>query len=254
MNDKLNYTYSSGICDIEYCTQNALFEGGYDMEEHDKIMHFIIKGLKDINIFHAVNKKVTRLEVNEINCINLPEDYVDYLKIGITYTNGLFWTFTKNEAISIYKDFECGEQTQASTSELPDMWCDGIDSDKKITVLFNYTGGNNNQYFRIDKEYNRIHLKNNAIGSEVELEYITTGINTNGDTIIPIMYNDSLVSFALWQMKLRQPKNTPNEIEMSRQEWIRNFSKLTKTLNGFTRTEFLDMIYKHWKQTLKPTA
>lgn len=257
MSNPLDTIYSGGLVDVEYVTQNAIFEGMYDTEEHDRVMHFVIKALKDINIFHVVNKKVVKLTVGALNTVTLPDDYVDYLKIGTVFSNGLFWTFTKADSLSMAKTFDCGEEQRPNEQLLqvaPANTRVIFDNYKKINTYYNYTGGNNTQYFRIDKENNRIVLKTDNIGSEIEMEYVTTGINTTGDTIVPVMYNDTLVAFALWQMKLRTPRVPANEIEMSRQEWVRNFNKLNSALMASTKSEWLDMIYSHWKRTLKPSA
>jgi hypothetical protein len=119
------------------------------------------------------------------------------------------------------------------------------------TGVFGMGGGFSRSYYRIDLEKMQIQFDTSVPRNQIILEYISTGINTTGATIIPRSAVEYIVAYIHWQLKQhdvtvdRFTKREYKEEFLEREEMMKNFDL------RFNREEYFQMLYSTYKQTVK---
>jgi hypothetical protein len=125
-------------------------------------MHFaqlVIEGYTELNLWHLDNIEVVYLRMSEAKTVDLPSDYVDYLKIGIPYA-GKLQVLTNHERILFPRTFEDGEPVgnsdDSTTTSGSIFFVDHFRNGQFVAGLYGLPGGMDNAYYRIDREQRKI--------------------------------------------------------------------------------------------------
>ncbi len=85
----------------------AEFLDSADASSHQfrRLYNIGVRGAKEFNLDITGQFKTLLLDVNPNNTVTLPDDYINYVKMGIVNERGEVVTFTKNEQLSEYHAF-----------------------------------------------------------------------------------------------------------------------------------------------------
>jgi hypothetical protein len=213
-----------------------------EMSMYFKMVRYIIRGYKQLNQFSLNMPKVAKLYMNNINCIDIPEDYMGFVSLGVPY-KGRVWTFTRDDKLINPDGFVCGEDTlDGETGE--------------TTVIGNTTiagygvvGGGNDYYYKIDLPNHRI-IINGFPRTTVTLNYISTGISMSSETWIPRIAEEALIAWCQWQRIVYDDTVSGNIKAQYKQEYIEKENEI-KFSEMPTLDEFYDAIYSTFMQGLK---
>lgn len=217
-------------------------------EMAERVANFVIRGFTDMNMFHLTNIQVEYLKVGQDNTVNLPDDYIDYRKIGIE-VNGRVWTLTLNDNIALPRAMKCGEDIRkVISSPNPSQFGlnfgyyfpDHVRNGRYIGGLYGVGGGFNLAYCRIDKERRQIVLDGRVPKCEVVLEYVSTGVSMSRQTIIPRIALEPLIAFGIWKMT---PFDRIGQKEAAKNDYIMEVEKMRALENAMTADEFRDVLY-----------
>lgn len=218
--------------------------GIYSKVNFKRFMIIVAENYTDLNINGTALFKTERIVIGSTNSIPWPKDFIDYVRIGTLY-NGKIFTLTKNEAIVGDYVISCGQEIPDSdlTDVINNNWA------------HNYTtsGGKNFLYYRSDKETRRIIFDGDGVGRTIILQYISSGVELNGDTMIPVSMLKMMRKYLHWvlmdyDMTSKYPQS---KIEGARRDFVIFREEYERLDTGFTADEFIDALRQGYSQGIK---
>jgi len=172
----------------------------------------ITNGLRDLQLYHHKAPKRVLLDMSESYTVDLPDDFLSFIAIGIPI-NGKLHLFTEdNELLAI------------ATTDPVYSWEDSID--ERSTVSPGTRGGKNTDYFKIDNENNRIVFNSPSVRTEIILEYVSSGIDAAAETSVPVTMKMILISYALWQDGIFDTKTPYTQVGILKERYENEVEKL----------------------------
>lgn len=84
--------------------------GDLTNNDHYKIMSIAVSLIQEFNLHYRNTKKSVEIDPSGKQYIVLPDDFVDYIKIGFVAPNGEIFTLTKNDRLVDSLTMLCGEE------------------------------------------------------------------------------------------------------------------------------------------------
>jgi len=234
-----------------FSVMNELQETGTERFEY--YMQLAIEGYRDISIFDSNIIRVKHIQCNKTGIYNLPSDFISYRKIGILY-NGQVWTLTLNNDLSLPRHESCGEQV----AEQPYMdnkyvyqYAPHYYNGTYYDGMYGMGGGVNVAYYRLDLDTNQLILSPNLVGKEIIMEYKSSGISMDMETMIPVITLPAVKAYVHWRSREFLTNVPMNDKVRKQQLYDDEVMKLRLLENKFTKDEFLDMFYSTTYQGVK---
>jgi len=258
-----DYAGSASDTQIRTHALRGIREMGFDMSK-------IIKSLK-ITVDTATNT------------IELPDDYVDWSKVGIVGSDGIVYVLGENKNINYSQAYsnasgtKVGNAASASDSDGDGVY-DRIDSkgatnsgspasSDDVTQGFNsyifrnyvygasnglYGIGGGHMYgtFRVNLDQNRIELETNQDIGEVVFEYIADEARSKNPSI-HVYAEEALISYMYYKIIERKSSVPANEKARARQEYYNERRKANARIKAFGKEQALNTIRKNYKQSPK---
>lgn len=174
-----------------------------DSADDEYMMQLILDCISETSVFHfsVTGVNVVTLDVNSARIAYLPQDYIDYVVIGVVYGNKIIPLF-KNEKLALPITEDCGEDA----NEYP--------ASSNISEVLSCHWSEKS--FRIDKKNHRIILSNDIPANKLYMEYNSTGVNSM--TIVPRYALPMIRQYVIWQIAENDPKIADNDKE--RKGWL----------------------------------
>lgn len=239
-------TIDEVVSDLQYRGQD------YSLTNYDYWFHLCIQGIKKMNIFNLRTANIAYLEMNGSGILQLPQDYVDYIQIGVVDGQGVFRTLTWDPNIFPVPHETCGENDsvvlRADKAVAPAFFRYPGFNGWWIGQMYGLTGGYNVGYYNINRATNELYISGLAETVAIVLEYKTTGVSINGVTMVRTQMQEALIS---WCMMTAQKFN----VIQSQTNWATVYygdeNELESLDQAITMEEFRDIIYGSKKQTPK---
>lgn len=233
---------TSGTVSLKYIVANTRARMRKDAKDDQYILQYAIDCISELNMFHLdiSGPRTALIAVSDICTIDVPEDYIDYLKVG-KIVNGRIRTFSINPNLSIPITGDCGEDTNA--------WSDITLSFPAVNT-FGVGGGYNEVEYRYDPRSRRFILSGAVPGSYVALEYISTGISISEETYIPKKYVPAIRAYIIWQFVENDDKAPMNDKMRKGQLYADEVTRASAS-EGLTIEELMDAITSGYRQTVK---
>jgi hypothetical protein len=208
------------------------------------IFQMVMDGMRQLSLFSLNTINVVKLDMDSLNRVTLPDDYLNFLAIGIP-VRGKLSTFTRNDKMTRSSD-----QTFADDSFDTEYGENVAINDANI-YAYGQGGGTNDVYFYIDERKGYIQLKGYD-KTTVTLHYISHGINQDSeDVYIPAIAEEALIAFAMWMDSIGDPTKSISE----RREFERFFGDRLSDLDDIQQIpsvdELMDTFYSTIYQTIK---
>jgi len=254
----------AGYVNLDYVVKTVMTDlDEYSMHNYEKYIRLAARGFTDLNMFTLNNIKVAYLPINQDNfTVNLPNDFVDYTKIGINI-NGNIWTLTLNERMVLPRKVDdCGKTISEASNCTIDSnsyqygsgfyFADHYRNGQYVGEMYGLGGGLNIGYYRLDLERRQIALSN-AVGGydEILLEYMSNGIAADGSTVVPRQAVQALVEYVHWKRVEYNERVNINTKRLRQDAYEREYEKLKFFEDLFTMDEYLDHTYSHYQSTPK---
>lgn len=251
---------TSGVITFDYVV-NSVFNqlNNYTQREYDRYLQFAIEGFGQLNLSNITTIRVEHLQMNDAKVVELPPDYIDYVKVAVCI-NGRLWTLSLNENMCVPRAEICGVPVRdivvADPQNLtipgdgylfPDHYFNG----RFIGGLYGIGGGFNIAYFKVDKERRQMIFSGTIPNDEVVLEYKSTGVSKNNTTLIPFQALAALKAYIHWQRVEYDPNVSMGEKQRKKDLYEEECNVLNTFERSFTVDEYLDMCYRSSKQSPK---
>lgn len=243
-----------------------------------------LRGIREMGFDMSKKIRSLKLSVNASNnTIELPDDFVDWSKVGVVGSDGIIYVLGENKNINYSQAYDTGSGTKAGNAAAAnDSDGDGVydrinskgatnsgspASSDDVTQGFNsyifrnyvygasnglYGIGGGHMYgnFRVNLDQNRIELESNDNISEVVIEYVADEARSKNPSI-HVYAEEALMSYMYYKIIERKSSVPANEKARARQEYYNERRKANARIKSFTKEEALKTIRKNYKQAPK---
>jgi len=247
------------------------------------IRNLALRGIREIGFDISKKIKSLKLLINSTNnTVELPDDFVDLLKIGIVDPDGIVRVFGNNKHINqsmsytntgdglqeplftsvgahdsnsdgVLDRLEDKTSTQGSVSSsenLNDFIFDNYLHEGSVGRLYGAGGGHLAGEYRLNLEQNRIEVETNNAYTHVVVEYIADEARSaNPD--VHVYAEEALRSYMYYKIIERKSSVPANEKSRARAEYYNERRKANARLSNFTKEEALKTIRKNFHQAPK---
>jgi hypothetical protein len=248
---------TSGAVTLRYVVMSVLNRiKDYTMRDYYFYMQLAIEGFTELSLWHLDSVEVVYLTMNEAKVVNLPSDFIDYTKIGIPI-NGKLRVLTRHDKILFPRTFidgtPVGNSDSSDTLDAASLvyFSDHFRGGQYVGGLYGMPGGVDDAYYRIDRERRTIAFSGSVPRSEIVLEYISSGVNTTGSTLIPREAVPALRTYILWQSVENDKITAYNEKERRKRNHEEEVAALRSFQDIFTADEYKRLIWGSSRQTIK---
>ena len=220
----------------------------FDRKREREAAMYFLRGYREWRIFNSKSIVEMWLPVTLVKTVNLPDEMLEFLSIGIP-VNGEMFTFTLAQGIVSPLDDPMEELLEAESGEDESLL-------RSLQYGYGSNGINDEYYFRLDEDSRRIVLKKAAIDlytqsdrTEVLLRYISTGVSDLDNTMVPGTAYNMLVAYIEWKLVASMPTVYDRGYRMDKkQEYLHEVEKF-QMLDMPTIDELYDVIFETSAQT-----
>lgn len=234
----------TGLVKLKTIVANVMSDmNDYSPRGYNRLLNYAIRGIKELRLFAGGNNvKEVELDVSAVNVVTLPTDFLYYVEVGIPY-RGRMWSFTKDGRLLQPTGEADGIQTY-STGESAQV------GDNQFVSGYGVKGGRNSFYFKFDLQNNRMILNGVNNLSKVRLVYTSTGIDSDGKTLVPKVYEEAIIAYIHWRRKQHDPQINRADKQDAFSWWNDEYEKVL-TAKSATLEEMMDAVYSSILQTIK---
>ena len=248
------------------------------------IRNFALRGIREIGFDLGKKVKSLKLSINTANdTVELPDDFVDLIKIGVVDSDGIVRVFGNNKHINysrrmetetdqrplVNNQFESGpmdiglnaigdriddktatEDTTSSDTDLNQYIFENYVYQGGLGRLYGSGGGRLAGEYRMNLDQNRIEIETNSGYSEVVIEYIADEARSS-DPEVHVYAEEALRSYIYYKIIERKSSVPANEKARARAEYYNERRKANARLSNFTKDEALKTIRKNFMQAPK---
>ena len=245
-------------------------EDGYVSHATETVVrNFALRGIREMNFDIARRIKSLLLTPDQtLKTLELPDDFVDWTKIGVIGSDGLLYVFGENKNISATMEYDgassnvdsAGVRVRKDAKQVGDG--DSIFKGYQSYIYRNYLyeateggiygigGGRYSGEFRINYEQNRIELSLNSDVTQVAIEYIADEARSANPSI-HIYAENALQSYIYYRLVERKVGVPMVEKQRARQEYYNERRLANSRMKSFTKEEAMKTINKNFKSTVK---
>ena len=241
------------------------------------IRAFALRGIREMGMDMLKVVRSLKLSVSNNGTVTLPDDYVDWTKVGVVGSDGLVYVLGENKNINQSQKYSASggyfydtdgdglydrEDSKSATNSGSPVVDDGITEGMNSYIFRNFVHENNHgrlygvgggHYygeFRVNMDQNRLELKSNGDISEVVIEYIADEARATNPRV-HVYAEEALRSYIYYKLIERKSAVPANEKARARQEYYNERRKANARMKSFTKEELLKTIRKNFKQAPK---
>jgi hypothetical protein len=242
------------------------------------IRTFALRGIREMGFDLSQKIRSLKMAVNtDNNTVELPDDYVDLIKIGVIGADGLVYVFGENRNMHIAQKYKVTSGSDLLAANAIDSDSDGVYDRVDVTesgqeynalrgydsyVFRNYLyensagqlyglgGGQYNGEYRINLDQSRIELSINDHVNTVVMEYVCDEARSNNPAVHVFM-EEALRAYIYYKLIQHKSSVPMNEKMRARTEYYNERRLANSRLKRFTKEEALKVIRKNSKQSPK---
>jgi hypothetical protein len=203
--------------------------------QRQRILDFFIDGYRELNMYIVTIPEEVELPIEKnLNYVILPNDFIDYIKIGLVKNNKIISVIKENENLGTVVNDNCGTNTfpEDTFKTVYPIEAKVLREDRKM-------------YYSIDKANRRIYLSSNVYADSIRLRYISSGLSLDGSTLIPVTHKMALIRYIEWRLALKDKNISMNEKQMAELQYDNEAYKLHMFSNAKTIDEWYDIFRRY---------
>lgn len=212
---------------LDSCILDYLNESEQSNNKYGKVFHIAFRGFEQLGLDFFYTVKSLKLPINDNFTVTLPDDYLNWTKVGILNNRSEIVPLCYNDNMTTYADLSPDRisKTEDNTLSLS-QW------DNNTWVNFYDGFGYSNVYgvpsgepfvgqFKIDTNNGVILLNNNFVADYLILEYVSSPLPDN-EYFIPVQFREALIAWIWW--KDGNAKSARSHMELgARRDWRHEF-------------------------------
>lgn len=229
-------------------------------DSYARAYNFAVRGFKDLMIDLGGNIKTVELPILSNKTAQLPEDYLNYIRVGVVNNLGELATFTRNDQLTFHEECCDDRLSQPTLDTRPEFWWDGYAQGNNIWYYGSgywnrsYGIGSVNKLgdFRID-ETSRLILfgfKTRHL-DHVILEYISYPTSTDGKYLVHPLLAESLLLYIDWQWIAANRRIPQHERDYARRLYYNEKRLANSRMDPLTVQDLNDSVRAGYKLSPK---
>ena len=223
------------------------------------IRAYALRGIREMGFDLLKVVRSLKLTVDSTNnTVALPDDYVDWSKVGENKNLNMSQKYTTDSNGNTYDSdgdglLERTDSKSATTGGSPtseNYIFNNYYYNEKVGSVYGYGGGKYYGEFRINLDQNRIELASNSNISEVVVEYVADEARSSNPQV-HVYAEEALRTYVYYKLVERKAAVPANEKARARQEYYNERRKANSRMKSFTKEEALKTIRKNYKQAPK---
>ena len=235
-------------------------------------LHWYLQGLKagsdclrELTFDTLRNINTVKLLVSATGTVDLPCDFVDWVKIGVSidqYVKPL----TQKDGINRLQNLDNSGQPIdypndsliVPTNDLFSnfysgfWWGNGFTTDGQyLGGWYGFNAGNNQDGFKVIRERSQIQLDENSGADFVILEYISDGQSSDSATQIHPYAQATIEAYVHWQFKEHNRSIGEGEKQRAQLLFSNAHARLRSRLNGLTKSDIQRIVRKAYGSAIK---
>jgi len=209
----------------------------YRLPTEDAVSYFehAANCIRDYYLYDAPDVRMSKSTINTLSTnvgyITMPDDMVSFngLAKGI---DGQWWKFTEKS------DMVNTTTTTGGVEGVDDDFGEGEAIEDPKTDTYGGVGGVNDYYYMLDWDARRIYTEGISSGT-VALQYVSSGVETSGDTYIPEFITPLIDDYLLWKMAIM--RGDLKSEQLRERNFTRSELKIRTLINSMTYTQWSDL-------------
>lgn len=246
--------------EIDECITDYMNEAEISNHKYFKLWHIAFRGMTELGLDFFYQIQSVKLPINANLTVNLPNNYLNYTKVGVLNSVGEIIPLGYNSNLTTFSDLQPQrlQQTQDANLIFPYY--------QQTPIWYNYwnNGAYNNIYglpsgfpyvgsFKIDTQ-NGVILLNETFGYEyIMLEYVASP--SEGESCrIPLQFKEAMISYLRWKDKISIPAKTHmdnSNIQMRRHDFFRDREIAIARWKPFLLEEVYNINLQNQRLTVK---
>jgi hypothetical protein len=174
-------------------------------KEFRRLWALAFRGLTDIGLDISWSPKQILINVNANKTATIPDDYLDWVRVGVFNSDGELSTLRVNEQLTTYKGTSTNRITDIQSQLAPDV------SNNQYPYWFGYWGEQDYEHYfgagstllqagecRVDATNNIILLDPSFSYTQIVLEYICSPV-MDDDYAIDFKAQEALIAWLAWK-------------------------------------------------------
>lgn len=248
------------IFQLDEIIRSTLLTAGRPIHYYMQFLHYGIKAVKEINFDSPFRIRTVKLTVDANNEVTLPDDYVDYIRVGYEngqYVNDLIEKDSFNRLMNLdaagnqipYPDVESDNGTAYS-----DSYYYASHANDKSEHLGRHFGhkATYKGAFMVIPERNKIMLDPSLHRAEcIVMDYITVGYKPGATTTLPAYAAEVIERYILWRMTEHDRMTPMNLKQLAREEFIQAHKRYRSRNYQLTINDVLKSLRSHTFAAIK---
>lgn len=213
---------------LDECITDYMNEAELSVHKYRKLFYIAYRGLNDLGLDAFYVVRSVKLPVNANLTVTLPEDYLNYSKVGVLNASGEIIPMGVNNKLTV--DFDVSStrlaQTQDNTiatqiSEQGVWWYNYWNGYSYGPVYGLASGTPIIGSFKIDNANGVIVLSENFTYDYVMLEYVSSP-KDGGEYYVPVQFKEAIIAYLRWKDNISMPVKTHvanSSIQMRRHDY-----------------------------------
>jgi hypothetical protein len=255
---------------IDSIVRSALSARGEEsLHKYQRFLQFALQAAADFYMDSAGSVKTVKLPMNDLKQVELPLDYIDWVKVGIA-TGDRVKVFGTNDKLPIMVDKDdCGnvkkyEGGSVGLNELPVNFFNygGYSFLNYINEYGEYIGGlygvgggyTDDGYYRVIKnqgENGIIQFNSQVNNTDVYLEYISSGFEPHTETKVHEYAKNAIEFYIHWRIWMHKDGPASANAQGARKEYFDELHKARRRMMDLTPRDILEISRNEYTQTPK---
>ena len=241
---------------------SALFDIGETDARLDQFIHWGLEAAREWQIDMAKEIKTEILTMTPHKSILLPDDYVDWVKVGIK-DGDTIKTFIHDNTMATTHDCVNGVKKENAPYSNVNLWDLDVDT---TPYLFHNVHGNGSDYpvygygykdnglgyFKVHRETGEIQFRGVVPkNSKIALEYISDGWDPNKETVVNPLAFMLIKRYIHWMNKLHNQNIPRSHVEEAERLYWNEFDKVSYRMLDLTIEDVQDVARQAFVATVQ---
>ncbi len=245
---------------LQQIVKDFMMEADLPGSNYLRLWNIAVRGLDDIGMDFFTEPVTRKLGVNPNLTVDLPQDYVNWIKVGVLNGNGEIATLKRNpqlssNAVIAHDRLENNSDTRLGEDQT--VFIEGYRNfywqNEFFRVFGAESGTTNLGEFDVKEKEGLIYLKSGFTYDYIILEYLPSPSATE-DFLVPLQTRECLIAWLAWRDILNKPtsrRNPGNDKLLRKREYYNQRNLARRRLNPFRLNEANDAIRQGMKLAVK---
>lgn len=247
---------------LDKVVRSALADKQYPMHFYLQFLTYGVDALRELNMDVMQDVKSVRLPINSYNAAFLPNDYVDYTRVGNEMGQYISPWGEKKESFNRLNKFDSqGNKVdygdvEAENGILPNNW-EGFwyssyvnDKGEHLGRIFNNRPGYR-ESFVILRERGEIQLDTSYTGTEIVMDYISDGTSLTASNSIHPYAISTIKAYIFWKQKSHGRQYGIGERREAADEYYNQLRTLRARMNNIDVNDIRRSLSSSYGPTIK---